>query len=99
MPPPKLLVETPALGYFYMIFLGILGLLANFSFLILIFRFIRFITKPVLKLLLAILSSIFSNQNFERLEKAIASQKPRIKKVTKEINFKKMKEIFFGSRQ
>jgi len=93
--PPKIFIEWPALIYLYMIFGMALGLLGNLCLLILIFRLARFIVKPILKLLLHILSAIFSNQNFERLEKAIASQRPKIKKANKEINFLKKNEKNF----
>ena len=94
--PPQIFVEWPALIYLYMFFGMALGLLGNLCLLILIFRLIRFIAKPILELLLSILSKIFSNQNFERLEKVIKSQKPNIKKANKEISFlKKNDKNFF----
>jgi len=80
------------LGKFYMIS----GIFPNFLFLIIIFRFIRFILKTILQLIGWILGIIFSNKNFEKLEKIFSSNKPKVKKVVKKINLKKNeKQVFW----
>ena len=67
------------LGKFYMIS----GIFPNFLFLILIFRFIKLIISIFLELLIgffeimgSILGLVFSNENFNKLEKTFASKKP-----------------------
>jgi hypothetical protein len=72
------------------------GIIPNFLFLILVFRFIRYIVIGFFQLLSKILSPVFSNENYEILEKAIKSQKPKLKKANKEISFlKKNDKNFF----
>ena len=71
------------LGKFYMIS----GIFPNFLFLILIFRFIKLIISIFLELLIgffeilwSILGLVYSNENFNKLEKTFASKKPKIEK-------------------
>ena len=90
------------LGKFYMIS----GIFPNFLFLILIFRFIKFIISIFLELLIgffeilgSILGLIFSNENFNKLEKTFASKKPKIekkvKKTAKTLNLNKSEKNVF----
>ena len=83
--------STTLLGKFYMIS----GIFPNFLFFIIIFRFIRFILKIILRLIGSILGIIFSNKNFEKLEKLFSSNKPKVKKVVKKINLKKNEKNVF----
>ena len=84
--------STTLLGKFYMI----CGIFPNFLFLIILFRLIRYIISTFLELLIrffeilgAILGLIFSNENFNKLRKTFASNKPRVVKAIKKIKLKK----------
>ena len=94
--------STTLLGKFYIIS----GIFPNFLFLILIFRLIKFIISAFLELLIrffeilgSILGLIFSNENFNKLEKTFASNKPKInkkvKKTVKTLNLNKSEKNVF----
>ena len=79
------------LEYFYMFS----GIFPNFLFLILIFRFIRFVFKAILDLLTATFGYVFSNENYNKLEKVVSENKPKVKKIAKEISVKKNEKNLF----
>ena len=98
--------STTTLGKFYMFS----GILPNFLFLIIIYRFIKYIVLTIFELLEgffkilgsileSILGLIFSKENFDRLENWRQMSKPKvekkIKKAIKKINFKKNEKNVF----
>ena len=83
------------LGKFYLFS----GIIPNFLFLILIYRLIKFLLvtfliESILVILLQfvkrILGIIFSNKNFDRLEKVIKTNKPAIKETVEKLDIKKV---------
>ena len=79
------------LEYFYMFS----GIFPNFLFLILIFRFVRFVFKAILDLLTATFGYVFSDENYNKLEKVVSENKPKVKKIAKEISVKKNEKNLF----
>jgi len=80
-----------ALGTFF----SFSGIFPNFLFLILIFRFVRFVYRAILDLLTPIFGYIFSNENYNKLEKVVNKNKPKVKKIAKEISVKKNEKNLF----
>ena len=98
--------STTALGKFYMFS----GILPNFLFLIIIYRFIKYIVLTIFELLEgffkilgsileSIIGLIFSKENFDKLENWRQMSKPKVekkvKKAIKKINFKKSEKNVF----
>ena len=77
--------------YFY-IFSGIFP---NFLILILVARFIRYIYFAVLDLISSIFGQIFSNENYNKLENVVNKNRPKVKKIAKEISVKKNEKNLF----
>ena len=74
------------LGKFYLFS----GIIPNFLFLILIYRMIKFLLVILLQFVGRILGIIFSNKNFDRLEKVIKTNKPAIKETVEKLDIKKV---------
>ena len=98
--------STTTLGKFYMVS----GILPNFLFLIIIYRFIKYIVLTIFELLEgffkilgsileSIIGLIFSKENFDKLENWRQMSKPKVekkvKKAIKKINFKKSEKNVF----
>ena len=98
--------STTTLGKFYMFS----GILPNFLFLIIIYRFIKYIVLTIFELLEgffkilgsileSIIGLIFSKENFDKLENWRQMSKPKVekkvKKAIKKINFKKSEKNVF----
>ena len=98
--------NTTLLGKFYLIS----GIFPNFLFLIIIYRFIKYIVLTIFELLEgffkilgsileSILGLIFSKENFDKLENWRQMSKPKVekkvKKAIKKINFKKSEKNVF----
>lgn len=72
------------------------GIIPNFFLLIFIFRVAKDLIKMILRFTGKILGVIFSNKNFDRLEKVIKTNKPVIKKTVDKLDIKKSEyEIFW----
>ena len=74
------------LGKFYLFS----GIIPNSLFLILIYRMIKFLLVILLQFVGRILGIIFSNKNFDRLEKVIKTNKPAIKETVEKLDIKKV---------
>ena len=79
------------LKYFYMFS----GIFPNFLILILVFRFVRYVYIAVIDLLKSIFGHIFSNENYNKLEKVVNENKPKVKKIAKEISVNKNEKNLF----
>ena len=71
------------------------GIFPNFLILILVFRFVRYVYIAVIDLLKSIFGHIFSNENYNKLEKVVSKNKPKVEKIAKEISVKKNEKNLF----
>jgi len=72
------------------------GIIPNFLFLIFFFRAVKDLIRMIMNFIRWIMGIIFSNKNFDMLEKAIETNKPVIKKTVGKLDIKKSEyEIFW----